>query len=170
MKQKSAGMVMTIMLIAIFGWIAIVGFVIKPGWLVGAVLSVVGGVVIGVGIGYLMWRWWFKGGALEEERVYSYRKEPLGTRLVKNTRTLRFACAGEYLNKGTLVEANLAGRVISGQAVQSQELNDLLYGDVKAAPKYWRITEVLGWPLVDVKKGQFCWLQEFKKEEDKGGV
>ncbi len=60
-KLKGAAMVMAIMLISVCGWVAIVGLVIKPVFWVGAALSVVGGIAIGGGIVYLMWRWWFKG-------------------------------------------------------------------------------------------------------------
>lgn len=60
-KRKGVATVMGIMLISVCGWVALVGLVIKPGILVGAALSVVGGMAIGGGIAYLMWRWWFKG-------------------------------------------------------------------------------------------------------------
>ena len=60
-KPKGTATVMAIILISVCGWAAIVGLVIKPGILVGAALSVVGGMAIGGGIAYLMWRWWFKG-------------------------------------------------------------------------------------------------------------
>ena len=61
MKKKGAGMVMTIMLVAVCGWVAIVGFVIKPDIATGAALSVIGGAAIGLAIAWLMKRWWFKG-------------------------------------------------------------------------------------------------------------
>ncbi|GAH42423.1 unnamed protein product [marine sediment metagenome] len=61
MKKKGAGMVMTIMLIAVCGWVAIVVFVIKPDIATGVALSVCGGGAIGLAIIYLMRRWWFKG-------------------------------------------------------------------------------------------------------------
>ncbi len=61
MKKKGAGMVMTIMLVAVFGWVAIVAFVIKPDMGDGVALSVIGGAVIGMVIACLMSKWWFKG-------------------------------------------------------------------------------------------------------------
>jgi len=61
MKKKGAGMVMTIMLIAVCGWVAIVVFVIKPDIMAGAFLNLAGGGAIGLIIAYLMRRWWFKG-------------------------------------------------------------------------------------------------------------
>ena len=61
MKKKGAGMVMTIMLVAVCGWVAIVVFVIKPDIGTGAVLAVCGGATIGLVIFYLMHKWWFKG-------------------------------------------------------------------------------------------------------------
>ncbi len=60
MKKKGAGMVMTIMLVAVCGWVAIVVFVIKPDIATGAALSVVGGAAIGLVIAWLMSNWWFK--------------------------------------------------------------------------------------------------------------
>ena len=61
MKKKGAGMVMTIMLVAVCGWVAIVAFVIKPDMGDGAALSVCGGAAIGLAIACLMSKWWFKG-------------------------------------------------------------------------------------------------------------
>lgn len=61
MKKKGVGMMMTIMLAAACGWSAIVAFVIKPGFWLGIPIALFGGIAIGVGICYLMWRWWFKG-------------------------------------------------------------------------------------------------------------
>jgi len=62
MKKKGAGMVMTIMLVAVCGWVAIVAFVIKPDIGDGIALSVCGGAAIGLVIVCLMSKWWFKGG------------------------------------------------------------------------------------------------------------
>ena len=61
MKKKGAGMMMTIMLVAVCGWVAIVALVIKPDFATGAVLSVFGGAAIGLVIVCLMSKWWFKG-------------------------------------------------------------------------------------------------------------
>ena len=61
MKKKGAGMVMTIMLVAVCGWVAIVAFVIKPDMGDGIALSVCGGAAIGLGIVCLTSKWWFKG-------------------------------------------------------------------------------------------------------------
>ena len=54
-------MVMTIILISVCGWVAIVGLVIKPNIVAGAFLSLAGGSTIGLVIAWLMRRWWFKG-------------------------------------------------------------------------------------------------------------
>jgi len=59
-KWKGAGMMMTIMLVSVFGWVAIVGFVIKPNIVAGAFLCLAGGSIIGLVIAYLMRRWWFR--------------------------------------------------------------------------------------------------------------
>lgn len=61
MKKKGAGMMMTIMLVSVFGWVVIVGLVIKPVFWVGALLCLFVGVAIGCLIAFLMRRWWFKG-------------------------------------------------------------------------------------------------------------
>ena len=60
-KLKGARMVMAIMLISVCGWVAIVAFIIKPNMWVGSALCLFGGSLIGLGIVYLMRRWWFKG-------------------------------------------------------------------------------------------------------------
>jgi len=60
MKKKGAGMMTAIILISACGWVAIVVFIIKPGLVAGAALSVCGGAVIGLVIVWLMKRWWFK--------------------------------------------------------------------------------------------------------------
>jgi len=61
MKKKGAGMVMTIMLVTVCGWVAIVAFVIKPDIAAGVFLCLAGGSVIGLVIVWLMQRWWFRG-------------------------------------------------------------------------------------------------------------
>ncbi|GAJ23293.1 unnamed protein product [marine sediment metagenome] len=60
MKKKGVGMVMTIMLVAVCGWVAIVVFVIKPDIAAGAFLCLAGGSAIGLVIVWLMQRWWFR--------------------------------------------------------------------------------------------------------------
>lgn len=61
MKKKGVGMIMTIMLVSVFGWVAIVGLVIKPVLWLSLLIVPIGGIAIGLGICFLMWRWWFKG-------------------------------------------------------------------------------------------------------------
>jgi len=58
-KWKGAGMVMTIIIVSVFGWVAIVALVIKPVCWLGALLCLLGGSLIGLGIFYLMKKWWF---------------------------------------------------------------------------------------------------------------
>lgn len=60
-KKKGAGVVTAIILISVFGWVAIVGLVIKPNIWVGSILCLFGGGIIGLAAGYLMRKWWFKG-------------------------------------------------------------------------------------------------------------
>lgn len=109
----------------------------------------------------------------EEEQVHRKPKYDLGTRLQKDRVPYRYACAGEDLRKGTIVEAGLSGRLVIGQPLpEGKDLNKLIYGDVRPAyqvDKYG--SRVLGWPIVNVKKGRHFWLQEpplraeFKKED-----
>ena len=60
-KPKGAATVFGIILISACGWAALVTFVLAPNLLVGSVLSVAGGVAIGVAVSFLMIRWWFGG-------------------------------------------------------------------------------------------------------------
>lgn len=60
-KWKGAGTLIAIMLISASGWAAIIIFVIKPNIWIASALSFFGCVLIGLGIVYLMKRWWFKG-------------------------------------------------------------------------------------------------------------
>ena len=177
MKKKGAGMMMTIILVAVCGWVAIVGLVIKPDMVTGAFLSLAGGATIGLLIAYLMQRWWFKGiPAIMKpnvKRATSHKEYPLGTRYQSGRFPLRYACAGEDLKKGTLVEAGLSGRLVLGEPLpEGKEINELIYGDVRSAAKVDKHGRgILGWPLVDVKKSHHCWLQEppmgaeFEKED-----
>jgi len=164
---KSAGALIAIILIPVCGWVAVVGLVLGVTIWLGAILSIIGGIVIGMVVAYLIRRWWFKWRQLWPD-PYKVDKKPrweLGTRLVKPSGPYRYACAGEDLKKGTMVEADLAGRIAPPPAAE------LIWGNVKACkgidPKG---INVLGWPQVNVKKGRCCWLREpplgaeFKKE------
>jgi len=55
---------MTLMLISLCGWVAVVGLVIKPPFWLGVILSIVGGLVTGKVVAYLIWRWWFRSGKM----------------------------------------------------------------------------------------------------------
>ena len=178
MKKKGAGMVMTIMLVAVCGWVAIVVFVIKPDIGDGIALSVCGGAAIGLGIAALMSKWWFRGfpkrKGPDPNRATPHKEFDFGTSLQTGLCNYRYACAGEKLKARTMLEANLAGRVLNGQGIPAgKELNELIYGDVKAATQVDKHgTRLLGWPTIDVKKGYHFWIQEpplgaeFEKEGD----
>jgi len=180
MKKKGAGMVMTIMLVAVCGWVAIVVFVIKPDIGYGVTLSVCGGAAIGLAIVCLMSKWWFKGfpkrTGPDPYRATPHKELDFGTIHRTGVCSYRYACAGEDLKAGTMLEASLAGRVLNGQGITvGKELNDLIYGDVKAAHQVDKHgTRLLGWPTVNVKKGQLFWIQEppmgaeFEEEETGG--
>lgn len=60
-RRKGVGILMAIILISVFAWVALIAFVIKPSILVGSALSFGGGAVIGGAVAFLLRRWWFKG-------------------------------------------------------------------------------------------------------------
>jgi len=60
-KRKGAGTILGIILVSAGGWAALVTFVLADNLLVGAALSLAGGIAIGVAVACLMRRWWFKG-------------------------------------------------------------------------------------------------------------
>lgn len=60
MRLKSAGTLMGIILIFLLAWVAIIGFVIRPNFWMGAVLALIGGTAIGLVVAYLIRRWWLK--------------------------------------------------------------------------------------------------------------
>lgn len=99
----------------------------------------------------------------------------LGTNLQNDFGNWHYARAGEDLKKGTLVEADLAGRIAPPSEPNTMEISsELIWGNVKAAKEVDRHgTNVLGWPEVKVRKGRYCWLRqpplgsEFKKEQGK---
>ncbi|MBA7603194.1 hypothetical protein ES703_10298 [subsurface metagenome] len=173
MKKKGVGMVITIILVAVCGWVAIVSFVIKPDMVAGAALSVCGGGAIGLAIAYLMRRWWFKripiGKGPDLERVTSYKIYPLGTSFQTVRYGYLYVCAGEDLKGNTFVESDLSGRLVIGEPLPpGKEINELIYGSVRAATKVdQRGRGILGWPLVDVKKKYYCWLQDTIKPKQR---
>ena len=59
-KRKGVAVIMAIILISVCGWVAVVGLVIKPPFWLGAILSIIGGIVIGTVVAYLIRRWWFR--------------------------------------------------------------------------------------------------------------
>ena len=163
-KLKRARTLMAIILIPVCGWVAVVGLVIKPPFWLGAILSIIGGIVIGAVVAYLIRRWWFKGrlAPIYEKQTHKKRKYEMGTRLVKPSGTYRYAYTEEDLKKGTIVEAGLSGRLVIGEPLPGgKELNELIYGDVRPARQVDKHgTRILGWPIVDVKKARHFWLQE----------
>lgn len=60
-KWKGAGAVTGLIVVGAAGWSAIVKFVLTDSFLVGSILSIVGGMAIGVVIAVLLRNWWFKG-------------------------------------------------------------------------------------------------------------
>ncbi|KKN20359.1 hypothetical protein LCGC14_0936360 [marine sediment metagenome] len=134
-----------------------------------------------------IWRWltsenyrnrrYFRAGP-DLKRATATKRYLVGTRFQSAGMNCRYACAGEALKKGELVEANLSGRLVIGEPLpEGKEINELIYGDVKGARKVDRLGEgILGWPMVDVKKRHYCWLREppigaeFEKEDRQASV
>lgn len=59
-RLKSTETLMAIILISLCGWTALIGLVVKPSFLVGAILAIAGGIAIGLVIVRLITCWWFK--------------------------------------------------------------------------------------------------------------
>ena len=117
----------------------------------------------------------FKWGRFLFDETETTRKPEFewGTNFVCAGGTYRYARAGEDLKKGTIVEADLAGRIAPAPEHDTVEItSELIWGNVKACKDIDRHgTNVLGWPEVNVKEGWYCWLKqpppgsEFEKEE-----
>ena len=74
-NQVSSGILMTIILVSVCGWVAVVGLVIKPAFWVGALLSIGGSIVIGTVVAYLIKRWWFRGD-LADRMIKTLKEGP----------------------------------------------------------------------------------------------
>jgi hypothetical protein len=86
---------------------------------------------------------------------------PVGTALVKGyLNTYRYACAGEDLKPGVPVGPDLSEEdrftIAFSQTIEG--FADIIFGKVMANPKDKRW--ILGWPIVEVKKGSYFWLRE----------
>ena len=174
-KLKTARTLMAIILISVGGWVAVVALVIKPPLWLGAILSIIGGIAIGTVVAYLIRRWWL-GRRAEWPNPTATARKPgfkLGTNFSSEDGTHRYARAGEDLKRGTIVEADLAGRIFPPPGPNMLKVtSELIWGNVKAAREVGpEGINVLGWPEVNVKRGRYCWLKqpppgsEFKKEE-----
>jgi len=118
-------------------------------------------------IGFDLFRWIARlvisiRGIKEEEQVHRKPKHDFGTRLVKDIGAFHYARAGEDLKERGLVEADIAGRIAPPPGENTlQVTSELVYGNVKGAPSPDRYgLNILGWPLVNVKKGRCFWIQE----------
>ncbi|KKK76154.1 hypothetical protein LCGC14_2866530 [marine sediment metagenome] len=173
MNKKATGMMMTIMLVAACGWVAAVVLVIKPSLWLGLLIIPLGGIAIGLGICFLIWRWWFKRGTSpavwdlssiwpDVKRISQTKLYMIGSVFQIGPVRYLYGRAGEDLQKGMLVESDLAGRLVLGEPLpEGKEINELIYGDLKAAHKVDKYGKgILGWPQVDVKKYQYFWLEE----------
>lgn len=85
-----------------------------------------------------------------------------GTRYVDGPTAWRYACAGEKLDKGILVEPGLAARILLEPGKFPEEgMADIIYGDVRAIrTKVVKGHIVLGWPEVEVPGEANFWLRE----------
>ena len=59
--MKRPAIVLALILFLALAWAAVVTFFLATNLWTGAVYSLAGGLVIGLGIAYLLKRWWFRG-------------------------------------------------------------------------------------------------------------
>jgi hypothetical protein len=89
---------------------------------------------------------------------------PVGTRLVKEDSTVyHYACAGEDLQPGVFVEPGLSeeDRYTLAFSRKIEKFADIVFGKVIAAVGDIREKPgILGWPVVEVKKGYYFWIRE----------
>ena len=104
---------------------------------------------------------------------------PVGTRLVKEDSTVyHYARAGEDLQPGVFVEPGLSeeDRFTLAFSRKVEKFADIVYGKVIAAvADISKKPGILGWPVVEVKKGAYFWIREVPlgatlvKEEARSG-
>ena len=135
-------------------------------------------VEIGLSLGPVIFGLRFRWGKYLFDECETHRKPEFefGTYFVFVGTTYRYGRAGEDLKAGTFVEADLAGRLAPALDPSQVTITaEIIWGGVKASKEVDQYgTNVLGWPVVNVKKGRYCWFREpplgaeFKKEEDQG--
>ncbi len=104
---------------------------------------------------------------------------PVGTRLVKEDSSVyRYARAGEDLQPWVFVEPSLSeeARFTLAFSKKMEKFADIVYGKVVATVGDPRDKPgILGWPVVEVKKGYYFWIREVPigatlvKENEPGG-
>ena len=104
---------------------------------------------------------------------------PLGTRLVKEDASVyHYARAGEDLQPEVFVEPGLSDedRFTLAFSRKMEKFADIVYGKVVATVGDPRDKPgILGWPVVEVKKGYYFWIREIPlgaklvKEDEPGG-
>jgi len=105
----------------------------------------------------------------DPNRVTKDKVLPIGTRLRTMGRCFRYASAGEDLKKGTLV--GIDPEVIAELQLKYPNLlprdnplelrSDVLYCNLKHTTNVDESgTYVVGWPLVNVKRGELFWAEE----------
>lgn len=114
-----------------------------------------GPVILGIRVNWGAWR-------IDPFEVDNVLRWKLGTSLQNEFGNWRYGLAGEDLKKGTLVEADLAGRIAPPAEPSTMDnISELIYGNVKAAKEVDQYGQnVLGWPEVFVKKGRYFWIHE----------
>ena len=104
---------------------------------------------------------------------------PVGTRLVKaDFSVYHYARAGEDLQPEVFVEPGLSDedRLTLAFSRKMEKFADIVYGKVVATVGDPRDKPgILGWPVVEVKKGYYFWIREVPlgatlvKEDEPGG-
>lgn len=79
---------------------------------------------------------------------------PLGTRYQRDQRVFRLGLAGSDLKAGKRAYAHFPPPV--GPPWNAEEMTRAFWSDIKAKPS--KGSRLVGAPLVDVRRGQYCWL------------
>lgn len=98
-------------------------------------------------------------GYIDTKRLDSSPRVPIGTRLVNQVGEFSYACAGEDIGARMPVEPGLS--VTLAFSRKTEKFADIVYGKVIAViGDPTTHSGILGWPEVDVKKGQYFWIHQ----------
>jgi len=107
--------------------------------------------------------------SISDDEFYTGTKETsdalrysLGTRVHNPKGSYRLACAGEDLIANVLVEPRLSceDEITIAFSQKMEKFAKIVFGNVVAVVGDSSNLSALGWPEVDVKKGQYFWIHE----------